>query len=293
MRIGLQLPSFTWPGGVKQIGASLSNIAQTADEMGFASLWVMDHFFQMDFMAPASDPMLESYATLSFLAGRTRQIKLGALVTAAVYRFPAVMVKTVTTLDVLSRGRAYFGIGAGWYQREAAGLGIPFPGWSERYERLQETLEIAKQMWSETVRPFHGKHYQLAEPINQPQPLTRPHPPILIGGVGENKTLPLVARYADACNFPLHIGMESLHAKLCRLKECCEQEGRPFDEIEKTVLGGIDLRPGKMTVAEVLSIACELSQLGFEHWILNVEDVTDLSHLELIGNQIIPAVASF
>ncbi|HXW00278.1 MAG TPA: LLM class F420-dependent oxidoreductase, partial [Anaerolineae bacterium] len=201
MRIGLQIPSFTWPGGAAEIGPRLAEIAKTADEAGFYSLWVMDHFFQIDMIGPPDDPMLESYAALSYLAGITRRAKLGTLVTGVTYRHPGILVKTVSTLDVVSGGRAYLGIGAAWNEREAVGLGAPFPPIKERFERLEETLQIARRMWANNREPYQGQYYHLTEPINNPQPLSRPHPPILIGGMGENKTLRLVAQYADACNF--------------------------------------------------------------------------------------------
>jgi len=199
MKLGLQVVAFNWPGSPANTGRTLANIARTADEAGFASLWVMDHYFQIDpGIGPASDPMLEAYTALSFMAGATERIRLGAMVTGVVYRQPAFLVKQVSTLDVLSGGRANLGIGASWYEREAVGLGFPFPPIAERFERLEETLQIAKHLWSGDATPFTGKHYQLAEPINSPQPLSQPHPPILIGGGGEKKTLRLVAQYGNA-----------------------------------------------------------------------------------------------
>ncbi len=200
MRIGLQVPSFTWPDGSDGIGPKLAEIGRTADEAGFASLWVMDHFFQIGYVGPAEDPMLEGYSALSYLAGGTERAKLGTLVTGVIYRHPGILLKTATTLDVLSGGRAYLGIGAGWFEREALGLGAPFPSTKERFEQLEETLQIAHQMWSGEVAPYRGAHYQLEETLNSPQALSRPHPPIMVGGMGEKKTLRLVAQYADACN---------------------------------------------------------------------------------------------
>ena len=196
MKIGLQIPSFTWPGGPAKIPQKLAEIARTADDGGFSSLWVMDHFFQIPNVGPVENEMLESYSTLSYLAGLTKNVKLGTLVTGVVYRQPGLLVKTVTTLDVLSGGRAYFGIGAAWNEQEALGLGFPFPPLKERFERLEETLQIAIQMWSGNQAPFDGKHYQLDHALNSPQALSKPHPPILIGGMGEKKTLRLVAVYA-------------------------------------------------------------------------------------------------
>ncbi|HZC19490.1 MAG TPA: LLM class F420-dependent oxidoreductase, partial [Rubrobacteraceae bacterium] len=210
MRIGLQVPRFTWPGGPGDLGPRLAEIGRTADEAGFASIWVMDHFFQIQYVGATEEPMLEGYSALSYLAGVTAWAKLGTLVTGVIYRHPGILVKTVTTLDVLSGGRAYFGIGAGWFEREAKGLGVPFPPVSERFERLEETLRIARQMWSGEVAPYDGKHYHLAEALNSPQALTKPHPPIMVGGMGERKTLRLVAQYADACNLFAFAGKEVL-----------------------------------------------------------------------------------
>ena len=251
MKIGLQIPNFTWPDGPVGIGSKLAQIARTADEAGFASLWVMDHFFQIGStdrsmgLGPAEDEMLEGYSTLSYLAGLTKRVKLGTLVTGVIYRHPGILVKTVTTLDVLSGGRAYLGIGAAWNEREATGLGVPFPPVAERFERLEEALQIAKQMWSDENGPYTGKYYQLAETLNSPQPLSKPHPPILIGGSGEKKTLRLVAQYADACNLFASMGIDGVRAKLDVLKRHCDTVKRDYAEIEKTTLGTSILRPVK------------------------------------------------
>ena len=200
MRLGLQVPRFTWQGAPGSIGPGLARIARTADEAGFASIWVMDHFFQIEVVGAAQEPMLEGYSALSFVAGVTERAKLGTLVTGVQYRHPGILLKTVTTLDVLSGGRAYLGIGAGWYERESRGLGVPFPPTAERFERLEETLQIAHRMWSDETGPYEGEHYRLEEPMNNPPPVSGPRPPLMVGGMGERKTLRLVARYADACN---------------------------------------------------------------------------------------------
>ncbi len=234
MKIGLQIPNFTWPGGPQAIRSKLAEIARTADEAGFSSLWVMDHFFQIgqrdrsnpSKLGPAEDEMLEAYSTLSYLAGFTQKVTLGTMVTGVIYRYPGILIKTVTTLDVLSGGRAYLGIGAAWNEREARGLGVPFPSPKERLERLEETLQIALQMWSDDNRPYDGKYYHLAETLCSPQPLSKPHPPILIGGMGEKKTLRLVAQYADACNIFLSMGLDTVRNKLDVLKKHCETVGR-------------------------------------------------------------------
>src|SRR2546428_1995627 len=182
MRLGLQVPNVTWPLGQENLGDTFGLIAQRAERAGFYSMWVMDHFFQIRGVGPAENEMLGSYSSLAFAAGRTNRIKLGTLVTGVTYRHPGILIKTVTTLDVLSGGRAYLGIGAAWNEREHLGLGVPFPPVKERFERLEETLKIADQMWSDEVSEFHGKHYHLAETLNSPQAVSKPHPPILIGG---------------------------------------------------------------------------------------------------------------
>src|SRR5512138_561467 len=256
MKIGLQIPNFTWPGSPANLGSKLAEIVGTAEEAGFASIWVMDHFFQIGSrdrstgVGPAEDEMLEGYSTLSYLAGLTKKVTLGTLVTGVVYRHPGILIKTVTTLDVLSGGRAYLGIGAAWNEREARGLGVPFPPVKIRFEQLEETLQIARQMWSDDAGPYNGKHFQLAETLCHPQPLSKPHPPIMIGGTGEKKTLRLVAQYADACNLFAGMGMETLQHKFSILKQHCDAVGRDYAEIEKTTLGGAYLAEGHMSVAD-------------------------------------------
>jgi F420-dependent oxidoreductase-like protein len=291
VRVGLQVPSFTWPGGTAGIGPKLAEVGRTADEAGFASLWVMDHFFQIEYIGPAEDPMLEGYDALSYLAGVTERVKLGTLVTGVIYRYPGILLKTATTLDVLSGGRAYLGIGAGWFEREARGLGVPFPSTKERFERLEETLQIAHQMWSGEVAPYHGTHYQLEEPLNSPQALTRPHPPIMIGGMGERKTLRLVAKYADACNLFAFAGADVIRHKLDVLRGHCEDVGRPYQEIQKTALGTVTLAPDGMRAEEVIEQCRELGEAGIEHLIFNMPNVHEIAPLETFGEKIIPAVA--
>ena len=239
MRIGLSVSSFTWPGGPAQIGPTFGRIARDAEEAGLHSLWVMDHFFQIPLFGPVDHDMLEAYATLAFAAGQTERIELGALVTGVTPRHPGVLVKTVTTLDVLSGGRAWLGIGAAWNEQESRGLGIPFPPMAERFERLEETLRIVHQMWAGDTRPFEGRHYRLEQPLNVPNSLRRPHPPILVGGSGERKTLRLVARYGDACNLFEYGGLEALRHKLEVLRDHCAAEGRPYEEIQKTTFGQV------------------------------------------------------
>ena len=291
MKIGLQVPNFTWPGGPAEIGSKLAEIACTADEAGFASLWVMDHFFQIGVIGPPENDMLEGYSVLSYLAGVTRRVRLGTMVTGVIYRYPGILIKTVTTLDVLSGGRAYLGIGAAWNEQEARGLGTPFPPVAERFERLEEALQIAKQMWSDNNGPYNGKHYQLAQTLNNPQPLSKPHPPILIGGTGEKKTLRLVAQYADACNLFAGLGIETLRAKLDILKRHCAEVGRDYTEIEKTTLGTAHLAPGQMSVSEVIEQCRALAKLGFQQVIFNMPNTHEIKPLETFGREVIPAVA--
>ncbi len=292
MRLGLQLPSFSFPGGTPALRSHLVEIAQAAEEADFESLWVMDHLFQLPEdtgWGGPEEPMLESYSTLGFLAGVTSRIRLGALVGCAVFRPPALLVKTATTVDVLSGGRLTFGIGAGWYQREAIGLGLPWPERRERFARLEETLRIAHQLWADDRSPFSGRYHEMAEPIIRPQPLARPHPPIMIGGNGERRTLRLVARYADACNF-LVLEPDEIRAKLEILRAHCDDIGRDFDEIEITALDEVDLRPGRMAPSDVVARARSQADAGVQHLIVNMPDVSDVRHLELIGRDVVPAV---
>jgi F420-dependent oxidoreductase-like protein len=310
MKIGLQIYHFDWPGSPQNIGSKLAEIAKTADDAGFSSLWVMDHFFQIGggFGQSPEDPMLEGYSVISYMAAMSKRIKLGLMVTGNPYCHPGILIKTVTTLDVLSGGRAYFGIGAGWYEREAKGLGVPFPPLRERFERLEETLKIAKHMWSGDRSPFNGRHYHLAEPINNPQPISQPHPPILIGGEGEKKLLRLVAEYGDACNFQLGTSLKEypqwyrdiysnhkkrLFRKLDLLKEHCLKVGRPYEEIERTVLGTIKLAPDAMQPAEIVELCRELGEIGIQHVIFNMPNVQEVKPLVILGNKVIPVAAEF
>jgi F420-dependent oxidoreductase-like protein len=253
----------------------------------------MDHLFQIPMVGPAEREMLESYSALSFAAGATRRVALGAMVTGVTYRHPGVLVKSVTTLDVLSAGRAYLGIGAAWFEREHQGLGIPFPPLGERFERLEETLRIAHQMWSGENGRFDGKHYRLAETLCVPAPVSRPHPKILIGGMGEKKTLRLVARYADACNLFEFLGTERLAQKLDVLRRHCETEKRDYASIEKTTLGTVLLAPGKQSAADVIAGCRVLAGLGIDQAIFNLPNVHEIAPLEVFGKEIIPAVAGF
>jgi F420-dependent oxidoreductase-like protein len=291
MKIGLQLPNFTWPQGPARMGGKLADIARAADEAGFHSLWLMDHFFQISMIGPAENDMLEAYTTLGYLAALTRQVRLGTMVTGAVYRHPGILVKSVTTLDVLSGGRAYFAIGAAWNDQEARGLGIPFPPLGVRFEMLEETLEIAKQMWSANDGPYRGKHHQLERTLCVPQPLSRPHPPILVAGGGEKKTLRLVAQYADACN--LYGSVDTIRAKLDILKRHCEALGRDYRTIEITTLGTVDPRPGAMSSQDVIAECRALAAIGVQHAVFNMPTVHELAPIEQFRRDIIPAVEGY
>ena len=293
MRIGLQVPRFTWPEAPDSIGRKLAEIGRTADEMGFSSIWVMDHFFQIEMVGAAEEPMLEGYSALSYLAGVTSRARLGTLVTGVHYRHPGLLVKTATTLDVLSGGRAYLGIGAGWYERESRGLGVPFPSTAERFERLEEALQISHQMWSGETAAYEGDHYYLTETLNNPPALSRPRPPIMVGGSGERKTLRLVAQYADACNLFAYGGPETIRHKLDVLKGHCEDAGRDYDEIEKTALGTANLAPDGMTPDQVIDTCREMAEAGIEHLVFNMPNVHEIEPLEVFGQEIIPAVAEF
>lgn len=289
MKIGLQVPNFTWPGGPAGIGSRLADIARTAEDAGFHSLWLMDHYFQIEMVGPPELDMLEAYSGLSFCAAVTRRLKLGAMATGVTYRHPGVLLKTATTLDVLSGGRAYLGIGAAWFEREHLGLGVPFPSLGVRLELLEETLQVARQMWAGETGPYRGKHLDLAETLCRPLPLSRPHPPILVAGGGEKKTLRLVAQYADACN--LFGDAQAVRQKLDVLKRHCEAVGRDYGEIEKTSLGTVHLAPSQESAGEVIARLRALAEEGVQHAIFNMPNVHELTPLEVFGREIIPAVA--
>ena len=293
MKIGLQIPWFNWPGGDGLIGPKLAEIGRAADAAGFASIWVMDHFYQMEMAGGPDEPMLEGYSALSYLAAVTQRARLGTLVTGVIYRHPGFLIKAATTLDVLSGGRAYLGLGAGWYEREARGLGFPFPPTKERFEMLEEMLQLAHHLWAGRREPFTSAHYQLAEPIVNPLPLSRPHPPIMIGGMGERKTLRLVAQYADACNLFARTGLDTLRQKLDVLRAHCDDLGRDYDAIEKTTLDTVNLAPGGQTATDVIAKCRELAGLGISHAIFNMPNAQDIAPLETFGREIIPAVAEF
>jgi F420-dependent oxidoreductase-like protein len=288
VQIGVQIPDFTFPGGPARLGADLAAVGRAADAAGFDFIAVMDHFFQIGLIGPPEREMLEAYSTLAYLAAVTSRVKLLTLVTGTVYRHPGILAKTVTTLDVLSGGRAWLGIGAAWNDEESRGLGIPFPPVAERFERLEETLQICLQMWRGDETPYQGRHYQLERPLNSPQVLSKPHPPIMIGGGGERKTLRFVARYAQACNlFP---GPELAH-KLDVLRAHCDAEGRDYDEITKTCYFIFDPGEKGEKTAEMVDQLGNLAQMGFHAAIGAVANVWEVTPLEIIGSEVIPQVA--
>jgi F420-dependent oxidoreductase-like protein len=290
MQIGLQIPDYNWPGGPARLGADLATVARAADDAGFEFISVMDHFFQIGVVGPPENDMLEAYTTLGYLAACTSRAKLLTLVTGAVYRHPGVLGKIVTTLDVLSGGRAWLGIGAAWNDEESRGLGIPFPPVAERFERLEETLQICLQMWNDDDSPYQGLHYELDRPLNHPQALSKPHPPIMIGGGGERKTLRFVARYAQACNlFP----GPDLARKLDVLREHCDAEGRIYDEIRKSCYFIFDPGPKGEKAVDIVDQLGALAEMGFDTAIGAVANVWDVTPLEIIGAEVIPAVADF
>jgi F420-dependent oxidoreductase-like protein len=290
MELGLHVSDFTFPDGPDALARDLTRIATAAEDAGFAKLSVMDHVWQIGHIGPPEHEMLEAYTTLGYLAARTSRIQLLAWVTAVVYREPGLLAKMVTTLDVLSGGRAWLGIGAAWNEEESRGLGLPFPPTAERFERLEEALQIFLQMWSGEDKPYQGKHYTLERTLNSPAPLTRPHPPILIGGSGERKTLRLVAQYAQACN--LFSGPD-LERKLDVLRGHCEAVGRDYDEIQKTVIAPLDPGPDGAGVDALLEELRRLAGLGFTHVHGSVPGVATIAPLELLGERVIPVAATF
>jgi F420-dependent oxidoreductase-like protein len=289
VKIGLQIPSFTFPGGTAEIGRILGGVAETADAAGVDSLWVMDHFFQIRGVGRPEEPMLEGWTALGYMAAHSKRATLGLLVGGVHYRLPALWAKAATTLDVLSGGRAYLGIGAAWNEEESNGLGFPMPPLGVRFEMLEETLQICHAMWQGergSEKPFDGRHYRATRLLNSPQAISKPHPKIIIGGGGEQKTLRLVARYADACN--IFGGPDQLTHKFGVLRERCAEVGRPFDEIERTNLQSIDLE--RESPAELIARFRRLADVGVQHVICNVSKVWELPRLEALGRDVIPEV---
>jgi len=292
MKLGLHISDFTWDGGASELSVKLGQIAQRAEEAGVDRISVMDHLWQIGHLGPPEHEMLECYTALGWLAAKTERVKLLAMVTAVVYREPGLLAKAVTTLDVLSGGRAILGIGAAWNADESAGLGLFFPPVAERFERLEEAILIVKQMWSGDQGPFDGKHYHLARTLNSPQALSKPHPPILIGGAGEKKTLKLVARYADACNIAGYDLSMTAH-KLDVLRQHCVDEGRDYDEIEKTAQTRYDLGENGENVAKTIEYLHQIAELGFTQAHGTLVNVSKPGQLDLLAEKVIPAVEKF
>jgi len=286
MKLGLHYWNYSTPSDPARIAGTLADTAQVAEAAGFSTFTVMDHYFQMEYAGSASEPMLEAYTTLGYVAAMTERMTLGVLVTGVMYRHPGLLAKIVSTLDVLSEGRARLGIGASWYEREQLGLGVPVVPVAERFERLEETLQICLQMWSDDNGPFDGRHYQLAETLCVPPPIGRPHPPILVGGGGEKKTLLLVARYADACNV-FGSSPQDVGHKLDVLRSHCADEGRDYDRIDKTVLA---VRPVLADVDGFLAAAAEYAALG----VTELEVMPDrhpVEFTEQLAEKVLPRVA--
>jgi F420-dependent oxidoreductase-like protein len=290
MKVGLHISDFTWEGGAPAMRDRLTDIAQRAEQAGVDRISVMDHLWQIEHLGPPEHEMLEAYTALGYLAAVTERVKLLTVVTAVVYREPGLLAKAVTTLDVLSGGRAMLGIGAAWNEDESKGLGLFFPSTAERFERLEEALQICLQMWSDDESPYNGTHYQLARTLNSPQSLSRPHPPILIGGAGEKKTLRFVARYADSCNI---FDSPELAHKLEVLREHCAAEGRNYDDIEKTVQVRFDLGENGERVQQTIEHLHEVSELGVHLAHGTLFGVGSLRPLDLMAERVIPALEKF
>jgi F420-dependent oxidoreductase-like protein len=296
MRFGLQIYSFTWPGGPEAIGSTLARAVRTADEVGFDSIWVMDHFWQIGGPDSELQPMLEGWTTLGFMAANSKRARLGLMVGGVHYRDPGLWVKAATTLDVLSGGRAWLGIGAGWNQAESEGLGFPFPPLGERFDQLEDTLRIARGMWQGergSEEEFRGRRFHAGRLLNVPQSISRPRVPIMIGGGGERRTLRLVAQYADASN--LFGTPEQLVQKYAILAEHCEAVGRDFTEIERTNLQGVALTDRgaawgrrRESPDQLVERFGRLAEAGVQHVILSVGDADDASAIEDLGRDVLP-----
>jgi F420-dependent oxidoreductase-like protein len=290
MELGLHVSDFTWPGGAPELAPTLVRVAQDAETAGFTRLSVMDHFWQIAHIGPPEHEMLEAYTALGFLAAHTKTITLNTLVTGVTYREPGLLAKAMTTLDVLSGGRAMLGIGAAWNADESAGLGFAFPPTAERFERLEEALQIILQMWSGDDGPYKGKHYQLARTLNSPQPLSSPRPRIMIGGTGEKKTLRMVAQYADACNL---FSSPELPHKLDVLREHCANLGRDYDTIEKTGMTPFELGANGEGAGEMLDRLRALHDLGFTVATGSLRGPDGPSLVAAYGEHIIPEISTW
>ncbi|HET6707062.1 LLM class F420-dependent oxidoreductase [Amycolatopsis sp.] len=288
MELGLQIPDFTWPNGAAALGTDLAAVVRAGDQAGFGSIAVMDHFFQIGAVGPVENDMLEAYTTLGFIAAHTERAKLLTVVTGVLYRHPGLLAKAITTLDVLSGGRAILGIGAGWNEEESRGLGFPFPSVSERFELLEENLQYVLQMWADGDAPFKSKHFDATRLLNVPQALSKPRPPIMIGGGGEKKTLRLVAKYADQCNL---FNGPDLERKLDVLRQHCENEGRDYDSITKTVYHILDIGENGEKSGELVAELERLSGLGIQVALGVVPHVHKPAILEKFATDVIPAAS--
>ncbi|GAA3181794.1 TIGR03560 family F420-dependent LLM class oxidoreductase [Blastococcus jejuensis] len=292
MRVGVHLVAWDLPGGPAAIGPALADVGRAAEEAGVANLSLMDHYLQLEMIGGAHQPMLEGYTALGFLAAHTSTVDLQLLCTGVTYRHPGLLAKIVSTLDVLSGGRAVLGIGAAWYEREHLALGVPYPPLAERFERLEETLQIVRQMWSDDDGPFEGRHYRLAETINEPRPIRRP--PIMIGGGGEKKTLLFVARYADACNLFASPGADALaqvDAKLDVLRWHCVEEGRDFDDVQKTILWTAPLAAGEDAADRFAEEMAAYAALGVSEVHVMPRDGDPVGYVANLGEHVIPRIA--
>jgi F420-dependent oxidoreductase-like protein len=289
MKLGLQISNFTWKGRGPKLGENVATISRTAEDVGYSSIWVMDHLFQIPPIGSAHMEMLEAYTALGFIAANTKTVSVGTMVTGVTYRNPGFLCKQVSTLDVLSGGRAVLGIGAAWFDREHKAMGIPFPPIKERFERLEETIQICLQMWGKDDGKFEGKHYQLKETLNSPQSLQKPHPPIMIGGGGERKTLKLAAKYADACN--VHgDSPEFVRAKFDVLERHCEALGRDPAEIERTVMTRIDVGEDGSKAGEVVERLGKLAEADVQSVYGYLVGVDKMVPLEVVGRDVLPQV---
>ena len=287
MKFGLQINNFTWPGGAGEIGPTLARVTRAADDAGFDSIWVMDHFFQIRGLGPPEAPMLDGMTALGFMAAHSDNARIGLMVGGIHYRPPGLWIKAHTTLDVLTGGRAWFGIGAAWNEEESLALGFPMPPLRERFEWLEDTLQMAYGMWSDgsgSGERFEGKQVTATRLLNSPQAISRPRVPIMIGGGGERKTLRLVAQYADACN--VFGGPERITHKYAVLREHCERLGRPYDEIERSNLQSVDL--DRESPDEVVDRFGQLGEAGCQHLIFSLRGVADTSKLERLGAEVFP-----
>jgi F420-dependent oxidoreductase-like protein len=291
MRLGVHVVQFDVDGGPAAIGPTLARVGEAAERAGVVNLSVMDHYLQI--MGDPTSPMLEGYTTLGFLAAHTQTTELQLLVTGVTYRHPGVLAKIVSTLDVLSGGRAVLGLGAAWFEREHAALGVPFPPIAERFERLEETLQIVRQMWSDDNGPYAGRHYQLAETLNAPQPLSSPHPPIMVGGSGEQKTLRLVARYADACNLfaDPRSGPEQTAAKLEVLARHCALEGTDYGRIRKTILWTGSVEPTATGGAAFVEQMRRYADVGIEEVHVMPFTTDPVAFVEGLGEHVVAQIS--